>query len=104
MTDREIITNYHDTVLLIHDIRQRIDWNQRQGLPVAELQQEENQLMHNLLRAEEILSGITDLRSRIILRLHYMLHMKTLDIAIVLNVSKTYARKLWVEALAAVPA
>jgi DNA-directed RNA polymerase specialized sigma subunit len=100
MTDKEIITNYHDTVLLIHGLRQRIDWNQRHGLPVADLQQKNNQLMHELLRAEDILSDIPDIRHRIVVCLYYMLGMRRSHIAAILNVSKAQVGKLCVDALA----
>lgn len=103
MTDKEIIINYYDIVLLIHSIRQQIDWNQRHGLPVADLQRKDHQLMRELLRAEDILSEIPDIRHRIVICMHYMLHMKLSDLAFILDISKGQAGRLCAAALAAVP-
>ena len=88
MTDREIVTQYRDTVYEIHSLRQRIAWNIRHGLPVLTMPNQVDQLMGELLRFEMILDDIPDRRTRNVIVCRYALGMSERDTADMMDVSR----------------
>ena len=81
MTDREVIVHYHDNVVAMNCLMNCIDWNQRHGLPVLDMPDRVQELKKELLRFEDVLAGIPDIRTRNILRCRYALNWTELNTA-----------------------
>jgi DNA-directed RNA polymerase specialized sigma24 family protein len=75
MTDREIITEYHNTAMAAGSLLLGMAWNHRHGLPVLDMPDRVRQLQTELVTFEKILSRITDRRTRVVLRCRYALGM-----------------------------
>ena len=75
MNDLRIVTNYRDTVFLIHTIQTQIAWNIRHGLSVLALSGQVRELSGELLHFEDILAGIPDIRTRNVICCRYALGM-----------------------------
>lgn len=75
MTDKELIVCYRDTVVLLNTIKRQIDWNNRNCLPVRKLIIKEQQLIANLIWAEDIIERIDNIQLRTAIRCRYLLGM-----------------------------
>ncbi len=86
MDDAKIVTEYRDTVFLIHTIRNQANWNHRHGLPTVRMIRQAEELQRDLIRFEEILDSIQDRRTRNAVNACFALGMSEPEISILLNI------------------
>jgi len=99
MLDRDIVTNYRETVISISIIREQVAWNRRHGLPIQSMLKQQGPLINELMRFEDIMDSISDRRIRIALCCRYALGMSERDTAAVMGLERNTVRRICAEAL-----
>ena len=93
MTDRDIITGYHETAIIAGLLLHGIEWNRRHGLLLQNLIEQVEQMQRELFRFEMIMDAIPDRRVRNVIRCRYALGMTETETAEFLGLSRgTIAR------------
>ena len=94
MNNRELITGYRDIVFEIHGLRQQLAWNHRHDLPALNMPEKIDQLSRELIRFEDLLNSIEDLRARNIICMRYVLGMTERDTAFIMNLSRVTVNRI----------
>ncbi len=81
MTDRDIIIGYREHVVALDLIFRQMNWNRDHRLPVLDLPEHADRLKGYIIRFEDILNGIPDRRTQIILRCRFALGMTARETA-----------------------
>lgn len=81
MSDIEILHEYRTIAMDVYFTREYIKWNRQHGLPVFNMPEKVSEMLRLLLRFEEIINAMPDIKTRNILRCRYALGMSTEQIA-----------------------
>lgn len=99
MTDRDIITGYHETVMVAGLLLHGIEWNRLHGLPLQDLTERVQQMRRELFRFEMIMDAIRDRRTRNVIRCRYALGMTETETADFLGLSRGTIARLTTDTL-----
>ena len=94
MSDRDIIFNYSLTISEIASIQRTIYRRRRLGLPALDLPARIHQLMQRLIRFEDLMDRIPDIRARIAVRCRYALGYSIPETAEFMNLSRKTVQKI----------